>query len=158
MSGLPHQQFRERDALLLGLVREHRSGDHVADRIDARNVGRVMRVHLHATALVQRHARRLQTNPIIERPPADRDQHHLGLQFLRRSALGRLHGQRHAVLGLGRAGHLGRQLELDPELAEHALESAADLAVHAGTRRSRNSTTVTSAPSRRHTLPSSRPI
>ena len=39
MAGLAGDDLGHRDALVLGLVREHRPGDHVADRIDARHIG-----------------------------------------------------------------------------------------------------------------------
>ena len=57
-----------------------------------------------------------------------------------------------------RAGHLHAEAELHAPPRQDALERLGNLAVHRGDDAVENSTTVTCAPSRRHTLPSSRPI
>ncbi len=93
------------------------------------------------------------------RAAADRQQHHVRGHFLRRAALHGLHGERHAGIGQRRAGDLGAEPELQALLGQDALECFGDLArPWPATMRSRNSTTVTSAPSRRQTEPSSSPI
>ena len=81
MPGLAGEDFGHRDALILALVRQHRAGDHVADRIDAGHVGGEMRVGLHPAALVQRDTGRVQTQPLRERTAADRQQHDVGLHL-----------------------------------------------------------------------------
>ena len=52
MTGLAGQNLGDRDALVLGLVGEHRPGDHVADGVDAVDIGAVVRIDLDAPALV----------------------------------------------------------------------------------------------------------
>ena len=42
VAGLAGEDFGDRDALVLGLVRQHRPGDHVADGVDAGHIGGVM--------------------------------------------------------------------------------------------------------------------
>ncbi len=56
MPGLAGDNFRDRDTLVLGLVREHRARDHVADGVDALHIGRKMRVDLDAAVIIQRDA------------------------------------------------------------------------------------------------------
>jgi hypothetical protein len=53
VASLSSKNFRNRNPLVLGLVREHRSRDHVADRIDAWHVGRVAMIDLDAAAIVE---------------------------------------------------------------------------------------------------------
>ena len=69
--GLPGEDLGHGDALILALVRQHRAGDHVTDRVDARNVGGVVRVDLHALAVVQGDAGLLQTEALGVRTAAD---------------------------------------------------------------------------------------
>ncbi len=90
MAGLAGDDFRARDAFVLGLVRQHRPRDDVADRIDALHAGREMRVDLDAAAIVERDAGFLQAEAIGVGHAADADQHHIGFQRLRRAARGRL--------------------------------------------------------------------
>ena len=52
VAGLAGEDFGDRDALVLGLVRQHRAGDHVADGVDAGHVGGEMRVDDDAAAVV----------------------------------------------------------------------------------------------------------
>ena len=58
--GLPDQDFGDRDAFVLGLVRQHRPGDDVADRPDAGDIGGIMLVHHDAAARVERNTKLLQ--------------------------------------------------------------------------------------------------
>ena len=132
MAMLAGQHLGQRDAFLLGLVGQHRADDDIADRPDAGDVGREMRVGLHAAAFVQRDAGFREAEPLHIGAAADGQQHDISLQRLRRAAGGRLERERHAVLGLLRAGDLGLELELHPLLAEDLLEGLPDLGVHAG--------------------------
>src|SRR2546430_3177172 len=52
----PGENLRHRHAFVLGLVRKHRPGDHVADGVNAGHVGLVVRVHDHPAAIVGFHA------------------------------------------------------------------------------------------------------
>ena len=157
MPCLAGEKFGQRNAFLFRLVRQHRSGDHIADRVDAGDVGRVMRVGLHPAALVQLDAGSA-SQPFGVRPPADRQQHDVGLQLLRRTALRRFDGQRHAVVALARAGHLHAETELHALARQDAFERLGDLGVHRGHDTVEELHHRHLAPSRRQTLPSSRPI
>ena len=63
---------------------------------------------------------------------ADGDEHHIGLDGLRRAAGGGLEGERRALAGVLHLRDLGAELELEALLAEDALEVLGDLPVHAG--------------------------
>ncbi len=119
-------------ALVFRLVGEHRARDGVADGVDARHAGREMRVGLHAAALVERDADRVQPEARDMRPAADREQHHVGADRLGRAARGGFHLQRHASVVHRSAGYLRRQAELHPLLGQDAFELLAHLAIHAG--------------------------
>src|SRR5258708_34416615 len=69
--GLAGDNFRDRDTLVLGLVREHRARDHVADGLDALHIGRKMRVDLDAAVIIYRDACFLQPEAFVIRQPAD---------------------------------------------------------------------------------------
>ena len=56
MAGLTGENFGHRDAFLFGLVRQHRPGDNVADRVDAGDTAAVMRIDHDAAAIVLLHA------------------------------------------------------------------------------------------------------
>src|SRR5256885_1707411 len=53
VAGLAGDPFGDGDAVFLGLVREHRSGDDVADRPHARRSGAELRVDFHAFLFVE---------------------------------------------------------------------------------------------------------
>ena len=89
VTGLAGDDLGDRDALVLGLVREHRPGDHVADRVDAGDVGGEMRVGDDAAAL-HRDAELGEAEALGVGHAADRDEHDVGLDRLGRAARGRL--------------------------------------------------------------------
>ena len=92
----------DRDALVLGLVREHRAGDDVADRPDAGDLGREVVIGLDLAALVGREADLVEAEAVGVRPAADRHQHAIGLDRLGVAARGGLDGQRRLVALDGR--------------------------------------------------------
>ncbi len=82
MAVLAGEDFGDRDALVLGLVGEHRPAHDIADRIDARNIGGEMIVDDDAAA-IERDAERLEPQAFRIGPPADRDEHDIGLEHRR---------------------------------------------------------------------------
>ena len=90
MAGLAGDDLGDRDAFVLGLVRQHRPGDHVADGVDAGHVGREMRVDDDAAALSLVDAGLFEPEALGVGHAADRDQHDVGLDRLGRAAGGRL--------------------------------------------------------------------
>ena len=117
-----------------------------------------MRVDLDAAARRERDAGLVEAEAFDDGPPADADQHDVGLDGLGRAALRRLDGE-------GDAGVLGSawspsmpSWNLMPCLASERCSCLATSSSTPGVMRSRNSITVTSEPSRRHTEPSSRPM
>ena len=57
MACLAGNDLGHRHALVLGLVRQHRPGDHVADGIDPSDIGPQMPVGLDAAAIIQLNTR-----------------------------------------------------------------------------------------------------
>jgi len=81
MASLAGQNFSNRDAFILGLVRQHRAGNDVADRIDALQARGEMRVDLHAAAIVERDTGLLQAKTLGVGDAADADQHDVSLDL-----------------------------------------------------------------------------
>ena len=130
MRGLARHALDGDDALLARLVSEHRAGDDVADREHARHARFEALVHRDAAALVEGEAELAGAEPVRVRPPADRDQHDVGL------GLGGapLRGERHADAARRprRAAGLGLEAEGQPLPLERPLELRGHAAIHAG--------------------------
>ena len=157
MARLAGEDFGDRDALVLGLVGEHRPAHDVADRVDARHIGREMVVDDDLAAL-HRDAERLEAEPLRVGTPADRDQHDVGLE---RRAAPPAAGSIVALAPFAvfaTAATLCDRWNLKPCFSSRRWNCLPTSPSMPGRMRSRNSTTVTSAPSRRHTEPSSSPI
>ena len=108
-AGQARDIFGDRDALVLGLVGEHRAGNDVADRPDAGDRGAEIVVGLDLAALVDLKAGLVEAEPVGVGPAADRDQHAIGLDRLGRAAVGGLDRQGRLVALDRNAGHLGRR-------------------------------------------------
>ena len=78
MAGLAGDPFGDGDAVLLGLVREHRAGDDIADGPDAGRGGAEVVVDLDALLVVELHAGLVEAEAVGERPAADGDEHLVG--------------------------------------------------------------------------------
>src|SRR6266511_3164265 len=109
-----------RELLVAGLLER----DYVADRRDARNVGPVLRVDAHVTA-IQLQARFLSAESARDRPASRRDEKELGAQFLR-LAVRSLRLEIDSVGARLRAGDLRAGHDLDALLLERALELCRD--------------------------------
>src|SRR5436190_7207446 len=81
VAGLPGDHFDAGDAFFLGLVRQHRARDHVADRVDALDVSAEVLVHFHAAAIVERDAEFFSKNAFGKGTAADGDEHFVGFEF-----------------------------------------------------------------------------
>ena len=133
MSSLTGQDFGDGNALVLGLVRQHWAGNHVANGVDAVNRALELAVDAHATALIERHADQIKAQPFGERLATDRDQRHVSIEQFHVAALGRFDPNLERTIGfLVDAGDLAREAELNALLLQHALELARHFAVHAG--------------------------
>jgi hypothetical protein len=64
VAGAPGEDLGDRHPFILGLVRQHRPGNHVADGVDAGDVGGEMRVRENAAFVVLLHAGVLQAEPL----------------------------------------------------------------------------------------------
>ena len=117
------------DALLLGLVREHRAVDHVADGPDAGHVRLEVRRDNDAAHLVLLDAQLGQAEARRVGPAARRDEHDVKVERLRGAALGGLDRQLHARVRDDRLGHLAAHHELHALLGEDGLELVARLVV-----------------------------
>ena len=155
---LARQDFGERDALVLGLVGEHRPAHHVADRVDALDVGLEMRRRSRPARAPSRRraprARGLRCRAGGRSRPA---RHRLRASSPRRPAAGSI-----VALTPRSAFSTPRDLvarwNLKPCFSSMRWNCLATSPSMPGRMRSRNSTTVTSAPRRRQTEPSSSPM
>src|SRR6185437_2631627 len=131
MTSLARDHLGAGNALVLRLVGQHGTGDHVADGIDALHVGREMRINLHAAAVIERDARLLKPEALGIGHAADADENDIGFDhFLRAARSGLDLGRKH--LARINRRDLGAELELESLLLEYALELPRDLAIHAG--------------------------
>ena len=133
VAGLAGDDLGDGDAFVLGLVRQHRAGDHVADGVDAGDVGREMRVDDDAAAVVE----------LRRRPPRARGLRCKGTRPIATSttsasivsAAPPAAGSTLTFSASPAASTpvtLDAELERDALLLQHALELPRDLAVHAG--------------------------
>ncbi len=104
------------DALLLALVRKHRSANAISDRPDLRGARAAVVVDLDESALVEHDARALGEQILRERPPADRDDQAVDDERLITLGVGVAHV--HAVLLDFRAADLGAKTDVETELLE----------------------------------------
>jgi hypothetical protein len=128
--GLARDNFRNRNALILGLVRQHRAAHDVADGVDALHIGRKMVVDLDPTAIVDRDACFLQAETFGVGDAADADQHDVRFQRLCRAASRRFDADLQRFTGRIDTRDLRAELECHALLFQHALELPRDLAVH----------------------------
>ena len=82
MPGLAGDILGDRDALVLGLVREHRAGDDVADRPDAGDLGAEFVVGLDLAALVGLEPGLVEREAVGVGLAADRDEDDVGFDGL----------------------------------------------------------------------------
>ena len=124
---LPARRLGEGDALVLGLVGQHRAGDQIADGVDARHVRLKCLVHADPAVLLQRDARFLQSQAggTGLRPTATSTLSPWNCTF---SALGLRVDDHLAALRRG-ADDLGLQVEFQPLLGQRLVQQARDLAV-----------------------------
>ena len=132
MAVLAGDGLGHRHALVLGLVREHRPGDGVADGVDAGHGGLPAGVDLDLAARAEHDAELVEAEPLGVGPAAGGDQHDVGVERLLAVVLAQLVGDADAALaGLG-ALHRGAEDDLQALLGQQLLQRPADLEVHAG--------------------------
>mmetsp|Transcript_3890 Transcript_3890/g.14102 ORF Transcript_3890/g.14102 Transcript_3890/m.14102 type:complete len:346 (-) Transcript_3890:1917-2954(-) len=124
-----------RDAFLFRLVREHRAGDDVTDRVHARDVrGKVVVVDDDLTILGHLDAERFEAETFGERLATGGDEYDVRIHRRRLATCGRFEGQRHPTLRLlHRARHLGFQLKIKALLFQRTLKRRANFVVNRGT-------------------------
>jgi len=132
VTGDAREALGDHHAFFHCLVRQHRTGDHVADRIDAVDIGLEMVIDLDAAALVRLDAELREAEILRVGDAADRDEHDIGFDRLRIAALRGLDRDLESRLRLLDLRHLRTELELEALLLEDALEILRDLSVHAG--------------------------
>src|SRR5215208_197860 len=127
VTGVTADDLSHRDAFVLGLMRQHRPGDHVADRVDARHVAGKLRIDDHAAAIVQADADVVQPQPLRIGHAPDRHEHHIGFNSFRRAAGGRLDPHLQRLPGGVDRSDFRRQLEGHALLLQDTLELLGDL-------------------------------
>jgi hypothetical protein len=86
-AGLTRDKLRRRNALILGLVRQHRPGGDVANGIDARDARLEIMADFNLSAFVESDARLVEAETFSVRTPANADEHAVSLNgFDRRSS------------------------------------------------------------------------
>ncbi len=102
VAGLARKDLGNRDALVLRLVGEHRTGDHVADGVDAGDVRGEMRVGEDAALVVALDADHVEAEPLRVGDTADGDEHDVRLDRLGSAARRRLDRQDRAAFSYAR--------------------------------------------------------
>ncbi len=92
MTGLTGNDFGNRNAFVFGLVRQHRTLHHVADGIDAFDIGAPMVVDCNTATIIDIHARFLKAKTVRVRTTAGRDQNRICFKCLCITALHRFEG------------------------------------------------------------------
>ena len=123
----PLDRLHADDALVLGLVGEHRRAGDVADGVDARHVGAAEPVDNDGAA-IDLHPELLQPEPLDIADDADRRDHALGLDRPG-PALAVLERRGDAVALLVELGHLGPGVNLDTLLLEALARQRGDLGI-----------------------------
>ena len=132
VAGLARHLLDARDALLLGLVREHRARHAVADRVHARHRRLEALVNGDEAARIARDAERFEAEALHVGAAPDRHQHDVGGERLLGAVGARGDRHAHACVRHLRAPHLAAERERQALAREHALGLLRDLAVHAG--------------------------
>mmetsp|Transcript_23619 Transcript_23619/g.41871 ORF Transcript_23619/g.41871 Transcript_23619/m.41871 type:complete len:299 (+) Transcript_23619:2259-3155(+) len=119
-------------AFVLGLVREHRPFDYIANRVDTRDVRLPMGIHLDLTALRHLDPKRLKPQPVHVRFAPCGHQHHVRIDHVFALILAQFVVD--FGLGLGRLDllHCGPHGKADPLLFQDLLELALYFDIHAG--------------------------
>ena len=81
MTGLPGNNFGAGNSFVFGFVREHRAGDHVADRVNAFDIRAKVIVDLDPLLVIELDAHLLRAESFRERPASDRYKHFIGVEF-----------------------------------------------------------------------------
>ena len=132
VAGLAGHDLDRDHGLVLGLVRQHGAGNHVADGEDCGHAGPESLIHRDAALVVAPHPDLIQPETGGIGPPPDGDQHHLAFEGRGRAARRRFHVKRHiGAVGHG-ARHLGAEPEFDSLPGQCALHVPGDVGVHAG--------------------------
>jgi hypothetical protein len=133
VTGLAGDDLGDGNTLILGLVGQHRTGDDVADGVDARHIGGVMRVGADAATLIERHTHHFEPEALGVGLAADGHERYVEIGQFHVAAGRRFHaGGERAVFLLVDRLDLGRELELHALLLQHALHLPGGLAVEAG--------------------------
>jgi hypothetical protein len=90
VTGLPDQNFGNRNAFVLRLVRQHRPRNDVSDRPDTGDVCCIVMIDNHTSALVKLHADLAEAEALGVRHSSDRDQNDVGFDRFCRPAFRRL--------------------------------------------------------------------
>ena len=120
MASFPGDHLDARNAFFLGLVREHRSGNDVPDRVNAVDVCFEMRVDFDAFPIVELDSDLVGTDTFREGVSTDGDEHLVGVERQLFVALCRRRGGA-AILDLHFA-NLGAEMELHPLRRQHLLQ------------------------------------
>src|SRR5207237_7068832 len=129
---LAGEDLGDGNALVLGLVGEHRARRDVADRVDAGDAGLEVMIDFDLAALVEGETGLFKVEAVGVGPAADRDEDGVRLDRLASAARGGLDGQGDAILAGLRAGHLRRGAEGEALLPEDPRRLLAHVGVHAG--------------------------
>ena len=92
MAALAAKDFRDGNALILGLVCQHRAGNHIADGIDAGHRGLEMLVGFHTAAVIHLDTGLFQAEAVGIWLATNGHQYDVGLDRLGIAALGRFNG------------------------------------------------------------------
>ena len=129
MAGFARDQFDAGDAFLLGFVREHRAGDHIADRVEAGDIGAKSFVDFDPASIVERDADLIRTDAFGESATADGNEDLVGFEIQFFAAFGGSGDG--ATVGDFDGTDPGLEMKLHPLSGESALKKIRDFEVKA---------------------------
>ena len=126
-------QLDGRNALFLGLVRQHRTERRITNALDALARRVVLVINHDAATLVHLDTHGLKVQATRHRATTDRHEHHIRFQLLRLAILLHLSLDRHLVAAFLDRRHLRAELKLETLLLQNLLERSHQLTIHART-------------------------
>ena len=129
MSGFARNYLNTGDPFVFGFMRQHRTSNHVANRINAFDICAEIFINLDAPSFVELNASFFCTDAFRGWTASDRDKHLVRLEFHLSTTFG-CRGSRVAIVDLDRA-HLGFEMKSDSLSGKRPLKQIGELQIEA---------------------------